>query len=176
LNDLPFISVVSRICLLIAATLVVAAVAGCERKTVVVEVRPATPLAEPGARTKTFETSQLGAAIDAYERRPTEEHRADVRKAFARLDGEIAELEALAGRRTGTSRDEAAAKLRNLQTYRAAETARFTALQAKVVAGVQTEGDARTGAEKVEDGAKRVGRTLEDAAKRAGEAVKDVDR
>ena len=165
----------SRIRLLILTILAVPFV-GCERKTVVVMEQPAPPLTEPAARTTTLETSKLGAAIDAYERGPTEEHRADVRKAFAKLDAEIAELEALVAQRTGTPRDEAATKMRNLQAYRAAETARFTALQAMVVAGVQTEGDARTGAEKVEDGAKRVGRTLEDAAKRAGEAVKDVDR
>jgi len=176
LNDLPVISIVVRLRLLIAATLTVATFTGCERKTVVVEVGPATSPAEPVARTKTLETSQLASAIDAYERTPTQEHRADVRKRFAELDGEIGELEALVTQRTGTSRDQAAAKLRNLQTYRAAETARFTASQAKVVAGVQTEGDARTGAEKVEDGAKHVGRTLEDAAKRAGEAVKEVGR
>jgi hypothetical protein len=115
-------------------------------------------------------------AIDAYERTPTEEHRADVRKAFAELDGEIAELEGLVAQRTGTPRDEAATKLRNLETYRAAETARFSAAQAAALAGVRVEGDARTGAEKAEDGAKRVGRIIEDAAKRAAEAVKDVGR
>jgi hypothetical protein len=93
--------------MLIAATLATVAFTGCERKPAVVEVRPATPLAEPVARTKTLETSQLGVAIDAYERTPTEEHRADVRKAFAELDGEVAELEALVAQRSGTSRDEA---------------------------------------------------------------------
>jgi hypothetical protein len=123
-----------------------------------------------------LETSQLGMAMDAYERTPTEEHRADVRKAFAELDGEIAELETLVAQRTGNSRDEAATKLRNLQTYRTGETARFTAAQAAAMAKVRTEGNAGTGAEKVEDGAKRVGRTIEDAAKRAGEAVKDLGR
>ena len=166
----------NRLFWLSVSTLAVVVFGGCERKTVDVDVRPSTPVPEPVARTKTFETSQLGAAIDAYGRTPTEEHRADVRKAFAELDGEIAELEALVAQRSGTSRDEAATKLRNLQTYRAAETARFTAAQAGAVAGVRAEGDARTGAEKVEDGAKRVGRTIEDAAKRTGEAVKDVGR
>lgn len=149
---------------------------GCERKTVVVEVAPATPVVEPVAKTKTLETARLGAAVDAYERTPSAENHADVKKAFAELDGELAELEGLVAKRTGVEREEAAGKLRNLQGYRIAETARFTAAQAKSPLDVRPAADARSGAEKVEDGAKRVGNSIEDAAKKTGDAIRDVVR
>ncbi len=148
----------------------------CERKVVVVEVAPATPMPEPVARTKTLETSRLGAAVDAYVQRPTEESRAEVKKALADLDGEVAELEALVAKRTGSARDEAATKLRNLQSYRTGEVARFNAAQVTAPLGVRPAGDGRTGAEKIEDGAKRVGNSIEDAAKRTGDAIKDAVR
>lgn len=152
------------------------AVAGCDRKVVVVEVPPATPMPEPVAKTRTLETSRLGGAVDAYEQRPSDENHADVKKALADLDGEIAELESLVATRTGAERDEAAVKLKNLQSYRTAETARFAAAQAKAPLGVRAPADPRSGAEKIEDGAKRVGESIEDAAKRAGGAIKDAVR
>jgi hypothetical protein len=157
---------------------VIAAVSllGCERKTVVVEVVPATPIPEPVAKTKTLETHRLGAALDTYERQPTGENHAEVKKAFADLDGEIAELEALVAKRTGSEREEAAVKLKNLQAYRAAETARFTAAQVTAPLAARPAADARSGAEKIEDGAKRVGNSIEDAAKRTGDAIKDAVR
>ena len=149
---------------------------GCERKTVVIEVPPATPLADPVARTKTMETSRLGAAVDSYEREPSATNHADVKKALADLDGEIAELEALVAKRSGGEREEAALKLRNLQTYRAGEVARFTAAQAKAPLSPAAPRDGRTGAEKVEDAAQRVGNTVEDAARKTGDAIKDAVR
>lgn len=151
------------------------AIAGCERKTVVVEVAPATPTADPVARTKTLETSRLGAAVDAFERQPGAENHASVKLALAELDGEIAELEALVAQRTGGEREEAAVKLRNLQTYRAAELARFTVAQAAAPLAPASR-DGRTGVEKVEDTAKRVGNSVEDAARKTGDAIKDAAR
>ena len=149
---------------------------GCERKTVVIEVPPATPVAEPVAKTKTLETSRLGAAVDSYEREPTTANHADVKKALADLDGEVAELEALVAKRTGSEREEAAVKLKNLQAYRAAELTRFTAAQAKAPLSGAAPADGRTGAEKVEDTARRVGNTVEDAARKTGDAIKDAVR
>lgn len=157
-------------------TAVMLALTGCQRRAVVVEVAPATPIPEPVAKTSTLETSRLGAAVAAFGQRPTDENRADVKKALADLDGEIAELEGLVAKRSGSGRDEAAAKLRNLQSYRAAEVARFNTSQAMAPLGARPAGDGRTGAEKIEDGAKRVGNTLEDAAKRTGDAIKDAVR
>lgn len=148
----------------------------CERKTVFLEVTPPTPVAEPVARTKTLETSRLGSAVKSYEREPTSINHADVKKALADLDGEIAELEALVGKRTGSGREEAAVKLRNLQTYRAGEVARFTAAQAQAPVTVPTSRDGRTGADKAEDAAKRVGNSIENAARKTGDAIKDAVR
>lgn len=149
---------------------------GCERKTVIVEVPAPTPIPEPVARTKTLETSRLGAAVDAYRSEPSAAHLADAKKALADLDGEIAELEALVAKRTGESREEAAVKLRNLQSYRAGEVARLTAAQAKAPLSGAVPADGRTGAEKVEDSARRVGNTIEDAARKTGDVIKDAVR
>ena len=149
---------------------------GCERKTVIVETVPATPLAEPIARTKTLETSRLADAVNAYHSEPTSENHARVKKAVAELDGEIAELEELVAKRTGSSREEAAVKLRNLQAFRTAEVARFTASQVGAPLAAPAAPDARTGAEKLEDGVDRAGRTIEKGARKAGDAIKDAVR
>lgn len=150
-------------------------IAACERKIVVIEVPPATPAAEPVAKTKTLETARLGEAVDAYERNPTAENMADAKKAFAKLDGEIAELEAYIAKHSGSERAEAPAKHQNLTAYRTAETARFTTAQAKAPL-TRTAPEAPTGAEKVENSARRVGNAIEDAAKDVGDAVKDAVR
>jgi hypothetical protein len=149
---------------------------GCERKTVDIDVVPPTPASDPVAQTKTLETARLGSSVDDYERTPSAENLADVKKALAELDGEIAELEGHVANRTGREREEASAKLKNLQAYRVAETARFAAAQAKASPGVPPSVDARSGAEKVEDTAKRVGNTIENAAKETGDAIKDAVR
>ena len=163
-------------------TLAVCAVAGalatmgCERKTVGVEGTPLTPVVDPSAQTRTLETSRLGAAVDAYERQPGAENHAAVKLALADLDGEIAELEALVARRSGGEREEAAVKLQNLQTYRAGEVARFTVAQARAPLAPPAPRDGRTGADKVEDAARRVGNSVEDAARKTGDAIKDAGR
>lgn len=154
------------------------AVLACERKTIVVEI-PAptpTPILEPVAKTKTLETSRLGTAVDTYLRTPSAENSADVKKAVADLDGEIAELETHVANGTGGERGEAAAKLKNLRAFRTAEVARFTAGQVVTPLTPPVSGDARTGAEKVEDAAKRTGKTIENAAEKVGDAIKDVVR
>ena len=152
------------------------AAAGCERKTVVVQMEPLAPLAEPVAKTRTLETSRLGSAVDTFDREPSAANHAAVKKALAELDGEIAELEELVAKRTGSSREEAAVKLQNLQTYRAAEVTRFTVAQAKAPLTTPGPVDARSGADKVEDTAKRVGNSIEDAAQKAGDVIKDAVR
>jgi hypothetical protein len=155
----PFLACVALACI------------SCERKTVVV-VEP--PASDPLARTKTFETAALKGAIDAYEREPSAERSADVRKRFAELDGEIAELEGRVARKDGDERAEAAQKLANLIAYRNAETARFSKAQTTTSPAFRVDG--RSGAEKVEDAARRTGGALKDAAKEAGNAIKDAVR
>jgi hypothetical protein len=162
----------------LAACLVLAFTA-CERKTVEVIV-PANPdAADPVPQTRTFETAGLKSAIDTYEKMPTTENAADVRKAFAKLDGEIAELEGHVARKTGNERAEAAQKLANLTTYRTAETARFAKAQATAGVAAPTADitiDSRSGAQKAEDAARNTGDTLKNAAEKAGDAIKDAGK
>ena len=100
--------------------------AACERKTATVEltlpVEPTVQPAEPVAKTSTFETSRLGDAIDTFEKVPTVENQSSVKLAFAKLDGEIAEMQDRVVKTNGQDRAEASAKLNNLQTYRDAES------------------------------------------------------
>ena len=158
----------SGLTLLLAGALVFA---GCEKKTVVVVEPPA----EPAARTKTFETAALKRAIDAYVQAPSNERAAEVRKSFAELDSEIAELEGKVARKEGEERAEAAQKLANLIAYRNAETTRFTNAQTGT-APAEVRVDGRSGAEKVEDAARRTGDALKDAAKETGQAIRDAVR
>lgn len=129
---------------------------------------------KPVAITKTFETSRLATAIDAYIREPTALHDSAVEKAFADIAVEIAELQERAAKTTGSDRDEAIAKAKNLTDYRDAETLRFAKAKAAVKGETQPPVDTRSGAQKIEDGAKDAANTVEDAAKDAGNAVKDA--
>jgi hypothetical protein len=148
----------------------------CDRQVVVVEKAPATPLPEPVAQTKTLETARLGGAVDAYEREPSAANGAAVKTALAKLDGEIAELEEYVTKHDGDARAKAEAKLKNLQSYRAAETLRFTAARAKGAVRDREPGDARSGADKVEDSARKVGDSIGNAARKTGDAIKDAVR
>ena len=159
---------------------------GCERKPVATSPGPAPVESEPVAKTKTFETARLGAAIDGFEKQPSERNAAAVKKALANLDEEIGELHERIARTTGPDRDEAAVKARNLESYRTGENLRFQKAQAGMRSG-NPAADGRTGAAKIEDGARRVGEkveagarkvgdTVEDAAKKAGDAIKDATR
>jgi len=166
--------------------------AACERKTTTVvmdlpanPVVQTTPVPEPAAKTTTVETRRLSAAIDTFEKVPTEENKSSVKLAFAKLDGEIAELEDRVVKTDGTDRAEASAKLNNLQRYRDTESLRFTkdldglALDATPPvdsrSAAQKAGDtAEMVGEKVENGGRKVERTLEKAARNTGEAIKDA--
>ncbi|MEI8341991.1 MAG: hypothetical protein WCH43_10725, partial [Verrucomicrobiota bacterium] len=80
-------------------------------------IQPSQP-AQPFTATRTLETTRLGVAIDIYEKSPTVENQSSVKLAFAKLDGEIAELEDRVVRTNGSERAEASAKLNNLQSFR----------------------------------------------------------
>jgi hypothetical protein len=163
---------------MIAAVL---AFSACERKTVTrEEIQPADPV----AKTTTFETSTLGAAIDAFEKAPAAENQSAVNLAFAKLDSEIAELDDRVVKTDGAERAEASAKANNLKSYREAERLRFTKAQAGTAFDTTPAADSRSATQKVEDaaekvgdkveeGARKVGETLENAAKKTGEAIKD---
>ncbi len=128
----------------------------------------------PASDLKTLETSRLGRAIDTYSQEATPLNRADVEKAFAELNGEIAELEERARTTTGSDRDEALAKARSLTAYKHAEELRFTAVRVLPNGDALPPVDTRSGAQKIEDGAKDAASSVEDAAKDAADAIGDA--
>lgn len=166
---------------ILAVSIAVFAFAACDRqpKVVVIEDRRPVEVTPPVARTKTFETARLGRAIDLYERAPTAANSADVSKAFAELDGEIADLTSYISKHDGAERAEAERKLANLREYRAKETARYATAQARAVPGTAfpdepVRRDADRATESAEDAARRVGNTIERAGKNVGAGVKDA--
>lgn len=161
----------------------------CDRKTTAGEparpVMPTTLSAEPVAKTSTFETARIAEAIKTFEKAPTVKNQSAVKLAFAELDGEIAELDDRVVKSTGSDRADAAAKLKNLQDYRDAETIRFAKAQVGTGLEVTSPADGRSGTQKIsdtatkvgesiKDGTQKVGRTLEKGAKNTGDAIKDA--
>ena len=167
---------------LLTLTLAALTFAACDRqtKTVIIEDRRTLEVAPPVSRTKSFETARLGRAIDAYESAPSVANSADVSKAFAELDGEIAELVGYIAKHDGAERAEAERKLADLRAYRAKENARYTVAQtqaapaAAVITNEPVRRDVDRVAEKTEDTARRVGDKVERGAKKVGEGLKDA--
>lgn len=163
------------------AVAVVVLFSACEKKP---EVSSAPP-----APTSNFETSRLSAAIDAYATNPTAEHAAEVDKAFAELDGEIAELSQRVASTTGAEQKEAQTKSSNLKEFRNKEMMRYTEAQAKATtetikeeakdvgeslkeAGQDVGEGLKKAADAVKDGAKDMGESLKEAGQEAGQALK----
>lgn len=117
---------------------------------------------EPVSGTRTFETAGLEQAITAYRSQPTEQNRAAVDKAFAELDGEIAELKQKAASASGDQKVEIERKLADLEAYRAKQHASY--------AGERAESAAESAKDAVKDAAKEVGGAIESA----GEAIRKV--
>jgi hypothetical protein len=115
---------------------------------------------EPG--TRTFETAGLDQAIAAYRADPTKQNRAAVDKAFAELDGEIAELKQKAASATGDEKVEIERKIADLESYRTKQHANY--------AGERAESAAESAKDAVKDAAKEVGGAIESA----GEAIRKV--
>jgi hypothetical protein len=118
--------------------------------------------AEPVSATKTFETATLDRAIEAYRATPTEQTKASVEKAFAELDGEIAELKQKAASQSGNQKIETEKKLADLQSYREKQRANYV--------GEKAEAAAESAGDTVEDAAKDVGRAIE----KTGEAIREA--
>lgn len=133
--------------------------AACEKKPQVVE--------KPTPSLTNIETTRLGVAIDAYVANPSETQSASVDKAFAELDGEIAELDLRVTKTTGAEREEAQTKAAQLHTYRDKEMARFTEAKARAktnAAAKDTETKVEKAGDAIKDGAKEVGDAVKDAA------------
>lgn len=136
----------------------------CEKKPQVVE--------KPTSATSTFETARLGTAIDAYIASPGETTAANVQKAFAEIDGEIAELDQRVA--TGTAGESAEAKVKadNLRAYRDKEKLRYTEAQARAKTNAAAEKSEST-AEKVGDGVKDAAEAVKDGVNNAVDTVKE---
>jgi hypothetical protein len=145
-----------------------------EPRVIIVETSP-TPL--PESRTKTLETRVLGKEIEAFEANPSVTQSARVQKAFADLDGEIAELVAHVEQKTGEERREAERKLADLHEYRNAQNVRF--LRAQSTARLEEKREAvippaSEAAERAERGAEKLGGKIDDAARKVEEGLKDA--
>lgn len=143
---------------------------GCEKKpetTTTVRVIETETVTAPVARTSTFETDELRDAISLYIGAPTAENSADVQKAFAELDVEIAELqEDVVKDNDPEDKAEAAVKLKNLSEYRAAERIRFTEAQARLTpVAVGEQPRARDVGHEIKEDLKDVGREIKDELK-----------
>lgn len=131
--------------------------ASCEKKPQAVE--------KPTATLANLETTRLGTAVDGYMASPTESQAATVEKAFAELDGEIAELDLRVTKTSGAEQEEARTKAVQLHTYRDREMARFTEAKLRV----KTQDEKATAGAKVEAAADKLG----DGVKEAVETVKE---
>jgi hypothetical protein len=153
---------------------------GCERKTpVTLETPPPTPtvIPPPVARTQTFETHALRKAIDAYELERTPVQSARVNKAFAEIDGEIAELVEHVLKKDGNAQGEAARKLADLRTYRESEMVRFKLLETTPASTGTLPAERReTVGEKVGEKIDKAAQKVEEGLRDAADAVRDKTR
>lgn len=160
---------------------------GCERKPATVEmILPSNP---PNAINPTgtggienYNTARLDFVIDRFERAPTVENQAAVKIAFVKMDVKIAEQNDKMVHSIGVERSEATAQFNELQRVRALEMTRFTKDQDGLALDANLSPDSRSTlqkgddpdagiGEKVEDGAKKVGRTLGKVVRKTGEAI-----
>ena len=168
---------------LLSVTVASLLAAGCQRESrVIIETAPPDPTPLPVARTETLETRVLGREIDTFEQTPSTVQAARVKKAFAEIDGEIAELVEYVAKKTGDGRAEAARKLANLRTYREAEHARFLRLEAKaplpepIVTGLPARPRGEGTAERIGESIDKAARKVEESVKDAAEAVREKTR
>lgn len=124
-------------------------------------------------QTATVETGSLDAALAAYDAAPTEPNEVEVKRAFARLDADIAQLDVRVAKLEGAEREGAARKASDLRTYRTRQQARYAKLKAgDVVEDLKPE--ARKAAEKVRKAVGEVGDTVSEAGKKIGEELRDL--
>lgn len=152
-------------------------VAGCNREpAAIIERAPPEPSPTPVARTATMETHALGREIDTFERTPSVVQGARVKKAFAEMDVEIAEMIELVAKENGDGLPGAARKLADLGAYRDAEHVRFLRIEAlaplRSAEQPRNEGPAEKVGGKIDEAARKVGNKFRDAA----EVIRDRTR
>ncbi len=146
---------------------------GCEKKPTVENAAPGAVTEAPVAKTKTFETIHVSAAIDAYVNAPSDDKAAAVDRALAELEGEIAELRERIAKASGDEHVEVGTKIQNLTEFHTKEKARYTAAKVGAAVGAVKE-DADKAADTVKDGAADAADDAKDAAHDAKEAIKDA--
>ncbi len=144
---------------------------GCEKKPTA--EAPATATEAPVAKTKTFETVHVSAAIDAYISAPSDDKAAAVDRALAELEGEIAELRQQIAKASGDEHVEVGTKIQNLSEFHTKEKARYTTAKAGAAVGAVKE-EAEKAADAVKDGADDAADDAKDATEDAKEAIKDA--
>lgn len=165
---------------ILSITIAAALAAGCNRRpTVIIETAPPAPTPLPVARTVTFETRALGREIDTFEQTPSTVQQARVQKAFAEIDGEIAELVEHVATKSGDGRAEAARKLADLRGYREGERVRFDRLEVRKQfraeePAMPPRGDGT--AEKIGEKIDRTANKIEDKLRDAADVVRDKAR
>ncbi|MEO6786408.1 MAG: hypothetical protein ABI318_09775 [Chthoniobacteraceae bacterium] len=155
-------------------------VAGCDRQPATVMETAPRPYAPTSlAQIEKLETGTLLAEIDAFERSPSAVHGARVRKTFAEIDLEFAELNALLATKGADVRADSAGKLAELRAQQHAAQLRFQRLEvlaspkASEVSDQQAgKGTAEKIGEKVDEAVQKVGNKLRDA----GEVIRDQTR
>ena len=153
----------------LACLLLFALLCSCEDK------RPQV-IEKPTPQTTNLETNRLGTTIDAYVQAPNLERAAEVDRAFAELNGEIAELDQRAANSNGDVRATAVSKAADLRSYRDKEHIRYLEAQvrAKSDEAKQSSSDMT---EKLKDAAQKTGEGVRDAAEAVKEGVeKSVDK
>jgi len=161
----------------------------CERKTATVEmplpVNPTPAMDQSGpviARNQASEVLRLSVAVDLFEKNPTMENQASVKLALGKLDDKIADLNDRSIKTIGADRADALTQLNDLQKDRDMEVNRFTKDQDGLALDANSPGDNRSAVqtredrddgvgEKVEEGAKKVGRTVGGVIRKTGEAI-----
>ena len=162
-----------KLCLTITLSIALLGSTACKREPSVIIVE-ASPTPIPESRTKTLETRVLGKEIEAFESNPSITQGARVEKAFADLDGEIAELVGHVEKETGDERREAERKLADLREYRNAQHARFLRAQASARLEEKREAVIPPASESGERGAEKLGGKIDDAARKVEEGLKDA--
>ena len=146
-------------------------VTACDRQPAVVMETTPRPYAPTSlARIETLETQVLRTDIDKYEHSPSAVREARVKKVFAEIELEFAELNELLAMKSEDERANAAGKLAALRACLDAEQIRFLRLEAL------SASKAREHAEQLAEkgAAERIGGKMDDAARKVGNAFRDA--
>lgn len=124
-------------------------------------------------RAKTLEVMALEGALDTYDAARTDANEAAVKKAFAELDGEIADIDARIAKTDGLKREEATQQATDLRIYRTRQQARYAKLKAGAVIE-DLKPEARAAGEKLRETAQDIGDSVSKAGRKIGDELKEL--